>query len=606
MLTPSLLGVVLALVMYVVSVSPSLLPRTWWWHAAASGVLMLLGYLVGLVVEKAGARVMHAADLHITVSPLVEHWYRQVLVGLFLLWFLRATVISFRDARRAASLVEMRAESWRGYLLGAFGALVVAYVLGSFVGALLWVGRLIVEGLGHWMPHAVAVVLAAAAVGLFVFLLTSRVLLRGIISFFSRHAWKMNRRTARGIHRPTQPERSGSPESASSWESVGGQGRVFLGRGPRREDIEAVTGRPAREPIRVYAGMPETREGLADRAQLVVDELRRTGAFERALVVVTTSTGSGWVDEWQVQPLEYLVLGDCATASMQYSYVPSSINFLQGLDLSVEAARLLFHAVRDAIDALPEGLPRPSLFVCGESLGAYASQEVFDDLDDVLAQVSGALWVGTPAFTPLHARLTAARHTGSPEVAPVVDNAHHVRFTNIPADLRADVYGRELGPWGHPRIVYAQHPSDPVVWWNTAMVWHQPDWLREKAGRDVSPRMQYTRIATFIQVLADMPLAGIAPAGHGHTYHEELIPLWEGILGLHEPDEPDLDLGFPSVLGGTHPDLPADPGLSDVGRDPAGARGTRVEGLDGAWITEDMRARIGHAIAANIALSDRQ
>lgn len=600
MLTPSLLGVVLALVMYVVSVSPSLLPRTWWWHAAASGVLLLIGYLVGLVIEKVGGFVMRWAEVRISVSPLVDAWYRQVLVALFLVWFLRATVHSFRDSRRAATLVEMAPESWRGYLLGAFGALLVAYVLGSFVGALVWLGRLIVGGLSHWMPHAVAVVLAAAFVGFAVFLLTSRVLLRGVVSFFSHHAWKMDHRTAHGIHRPDEPERSGSPESASSWESVGGQGRVFLGRGPRRADIEAVTGQDAREPIRVYAGMPETREGLAGRADLVVSELRRTGAFERAVVVVTTSTGSGWVDEWQVQPLEYLTLGNCATASMQYSYVPSSINFLQGLDLSVEASRLLFDAVRDAIDALPPDAPRPALFVCGESLGAYASQEVFSDLDDVLAQVSGALWVGTPAFTPLHAHLTAARHRGSPEVAPVVDNAHNVRFTNVPTDLRADAYGRELGPWGHPRIVYAQHPSDPVVWWNTDMVWHQPDWLREKAGRDVSRRMEYTRIATFIQVLADMPLAGMAPGGHGHSYHEELIPLWEGLLGLHEPDEPDLDLGFPSVLGGVHAPLP------ETDPDPEARPGGRVEGLDGSWVSEDMRTRIGHAIAANIALSDRQ
>lgn len=600
MLTPSLLGVVLALVMYVVSVSPSLLPRTWWWHAAASGVLMLLGYLVGLVIEEIGARVMRWADLRISVSPLVEDWYQQVLVALFLVWFVRATLLSFLDSRRAASLVEMHPESWLGYFLGAFGALVIAYVLGSLVGALLWLGRLIVGGLGRWMPHAVAVVLAAAAVGFLVFILTSRVLLRGIVSFFSRHAWKMNRRTARGIHRPTQPERSGSPSSASTWDSVGGQGRVFLGRGPHREDIEAVTGQRAMEPIRVYAGMPETRDGLADRARLVVDELRRTGAFERAVIVVTTSTGSGWVDEWQVQPVEYLTLGNCATASLQYSYVPSSINFLQGLDLSVEAARLLFDAVREAIDDLPADTPAPALLVCGESLGAYASQEVFDDLDDVLAQVSGALWVGTPAFTPLHSRLTKARHKGSPEVAPVVDNARHVRFTNNPQDLLTDVYGRELGPWGHPRVVYAQHPSDPVVWWNTEMVWNQPDWLREKAGRDVSRRMEYTRIATFIQVLADMPLAGLAPGGHGHSYHEELIPLWEGILGLHEPDEPDLDLGFPSALGGVHPDL------AHGTAHPERGSGTRLEDLDGAWVTDDMRSRIGHAIAANIALSDRQ
>ena len=38
----SLIGVVGALVMYGVSVSPSLLARSWQWHAVASGVLCWL------------------------------------------------------------------------------------------------------------------------------------------------------------------------------------------------------------------------------------------------------------------------------------------------------------------------------------------------------------------------------------------------------------------------------------------------------------------------------------------------------------------------------------------------------------------------------------
>jgi len=165
-----------------------------------------------------------------------------------------------------------------------------------------------------------------------------------------------------------------------------------------------------------------------------------------------------------------------------------------------------------AIDLMDEA-SRPALFVCGESLGAFASQSVFSSVEDALTQVDGALWVGTPAFTPMHEALTAARHTGSPEVAPVVNNGRRVRFVNEPSDLRTDLYGRELGPWGFPRIVYAQHPSDPVVWWNNKLIWTQPDWLRERAGRDVSMNVEFTRFATYIQVLADLPVAGTAPGG---------------------------------------------------------------------------------------------
>lgn len=568
MLPSSLLGLIFALALYAVSVSPSLLPRSWWWHAAVSGVLMSAGYLLGIVVQTAGAWAMRATGLRITASERAEQLFPWVLLSLFLVWFLRAVVMSFLASRRAAALVDMPAESPRGYVLGVVGALVLAYVLVGLAGALAWVGSRVVHLLDRWLPEALAWVIAGAAVGLVVFLLTSRVLLHGVISFFSRHAWTMNSRTARGIFQPTEAERSGSRDSLSSWESVGGQGRVFLGRGPRRADIEAVTGRPAKEPIRVYAGMPQDPKDLAARAGVVVEELRRTGAFDRAVIVVSTATGSGWVDEWQVQPVEYLTGGDCATASMQYSYVPSSINVLTGLDVSVEASRQLFRAVREALDEVPEHR-RPALYISGESLGAFASQEVFADLDDVMAGVSGALWVGTPSFTPLHRALTRARHRGSPEVAPVYDNARHVRFVNAPEDLTADVYGRELGPWGHPRVVFAQHPSDPVVWCWWDLIWDRPDWLRERAGRDVSRDMEFTRGATFIQVLADLPVAGTAPGGHGHTYHEELVPLWEGILGLN-------DGSGPARLG------------------------------TGEWVDPDMRTRIGQAVSANIAMSDRQ
>ncbi len=569
MIIQSLLGAVLALVMYAISVSPSLMARSWWWHAATSGVLMAVGYVLGLLVEKAGAAVIAWIGLSLTVAPWAGEWTPRAVVVVFLVWFIRSVIVSARDTRRAAALVEMPAESWRAYLLGVIGALAIMYLLLGLLAGVIWILRELVALFMRWVPGPVAWLLAGALVAALVVLATSRLLVGGVVSFFSRHALKMDRRTARGIYQPAQPERSGSPDSLSSWESVGGQGRVFLGRGPRLADIEAVTGRPAQEPIRVYAGMPHGHQTMADRAQLVVEELRRTGAFDRSVLLVTTSTGSGWVDEWQVQPVEYLAGGDCATASMQYSYVPSSINVITGLEPSLEASRVLFQAVRDALDALPPEHPRPALYVCGESLGAYASQQVFAGIDEVLREVSGALWVGTPSFTDLHRDLTAARHRGSPEVAPVVGNARHVRFANLPENLTADVYGRELGPWDFPRVVYAQHPSDPVVWWSTDIVWHQPDWLREKAGHDVSRRMEFTRGATFIQVLADLPVAGTAPAGHGHTYHEELVPLWEGVLGIHESSRPSA--------------LPS-----------------------GEWVDDDMRARIGQAISANIALSDRQ
>lgn len=567
----SLIGVVGALVMYGVSVSPSLLARSWQWHAVASGVLSAVGYIVGLTIQRFYALVVPRLGVEITAPQSVSIAFRAVLLLGFFLWFLRWLLQSYRERKRANHLVGMRGETLGEYLLGTFCAFILMLVLLGIAWGLQWIGRAIVIVLSQWMHMVFALALSLLILVVIVYALTSQVLLKLGINFFTRHARKMNNRTAKGIVQPQVPERSGSPQSRSSWRAVGGQGRVFLGRGPSCADIEAVTGCAAMEPIRVYAGMPEEGQSLQSTADLVVEELHRTGAFDRPVILIATSTGSGWVDEWQVQPLEYLTRGNCATASMQYSFVPSSINFLTDLDVSEEAAVILFETIRRAVDEIPEDR-RPALFVCGESLGAYASQHVFSGIVDVLSRTDGALWVGTPAFTPMHAELTAIRHRGSPEVAPVVANGRHVRFVNVPENLWADVYGRELGDWNYPRVVYAQHPSDPVVWWNSELVWHKPDWISEKVDGDVSPHMQYTRGATYIQVLVDMPVAGTAPGGHGHTYHEELIPLWEAILGLRE-DEKNAGSHF---------------------------------GLDSQWIQDDTHEKIGRAIRDNLSRSERQ
>ena len=570
----SFLGVIAALAMYAVSVSPSLMARSWAWHAVASGILVACGYVAGVVVQNVAQLVIRLTGLTISASEPVELGFRIGIGALFALWWIYAVIQSYRRARKAAALVNMPGETFGEYLLGTAGAVVVSWMLLRIVGALNGLCWMLIASLDAHMPRPAAIVVSMVILFAIMFFLTSKVILRGGIGFFRRKAEQLNMRTARGIYQPVVPERSASPASSVTWESVGGQGRVFLGRGPSRLDIAQVCGGVAMEPIRVYSGMPTGGSGIEQAAATVVAELHRTGAFDRAVILIAASTGSGWVDEWQVQPLEFLTRGNCATASLQYSYVPSALNWLTGLEPAQEASAALFAAVRAELDLMDEA-DRPALFVCGESLGAFASQSVFESFEDVLARVDGALWVGTPSFTPMHAALTAARHKGSPEVAPVVHNARRVRFVNEPSDLRTDLYGRELGPWGFPRVVYAQHPSDPVVWWTNKLIWTQPDWLRERAGRDVSLNVEFTRFATYIQVLADLPVAGTAPGGHGHTYHEELIPLWRGILGFDRLfDEAPV-----------HP---------------------RLAVLDGGWVDDAMLERIGIVVRANLELSDRQ
>lgn len=540
----SVLGVAAALTMYAISVSPSLLPKRWWWHAFDSGVMAALGYCIGYVIDKLGAFCLTAMGVQVDAAPWVKQYGPAILLAFFLLWFVRMTVGSYLSSKQAAYSVEMKPETIGEYAIGVVGTIVMFLFTMQVVRLCGWVGNLVYALLARWIFAPVAAVLAIAILVVVILVVSNRVVLRAILSVFARKAAQMNNRLALDQDAPQQSERSGSPASATTWKSVGGQGRLYLGRGPRQADIEAVTGRSAKEPIRIYIGLSDRdAKRRSDSPNLFKDaiaeaiaEMHRTGAFERKVIIVNTATGSGWVDEWLCQPAEYLTGGDVATVSLQYSYLFSAVLLFTGLEHCERAGRDLFQAIAAEVDSLPAGHRRPLLVATGESLGALGSQAAFSNLDDFTRRADGAIWVGSPQGSRLSEQLTQARHCGSAQIAPVYDSGRIVRFVTEPAQLETDIYGRELGVWEYPRAVFVQHASDPVVWYTPRLAFREPDWIREKAGVDVSVNMSFTPIATFMQVMCDLPIAGTAPGGHGHTYHRELIPVWVRILG--EDDRP--------------------------------------------------------------------
>src|SRR5690606_15382743 len=156
--------------------------------------------------------------------------------------------------------------------------------------------------------------------------------------------------------------------------------------------------------IRVYVGLQAARTPR-ERAELAVRELERTGAFERPVLAVLGTTGTGWVDPGVCQALEYMYNGDTAAVAVQYSYLPSWASFLVDRDRAAVAGRELFEAVRARWARLPAG-DRPLLLVGGESLGSYALETAFDGLDDLAARTaagraggpstSRGRWCGSP------------------------------------------------------------------------------------------------------------------------------------------------------------------------------------------------------------------
>jgi uncharacterized membrane protein len=76
-------------------------------------------------------------------------------------------------------------------------------------------------------------------------------------------------------------------------------------------------------------------------------ELKRVRAFDRAVLVIATPTGTGWVDPAGMAPLEILHRGDVASVSVQYSYLPSWLSLLVEPDYGADTARAVFRVVYD-------------------------------------------------------------------------------------------------------------------------------------------------------------------------------------------------------------------------------------------------------------------
>jgi uncharacterized membrane protein len=511
-------GVVLALVAFLCSLSPSLLPRSWEVQGIISGIEGAAAHAIGVVVSWLGRRA--------GIRPLSPRTQRRLWYGIAALAAVAVPTTLWLSARWQADIrhaVNMPTEGHYFYL-GMFAiAVAVAAGLVGLARVFHDIYLLVLRRLPRVVPLLAAklvasVLVAALAVGVF-----SGVVYHGLVHFADTASSAVDRGNDDGVVQPTSSLRSGSPASLVPWTSLGRQGRAFVSSGPTITDIQRLTGQPAMGSIRVYAGMSSapTPQGQAD---LVLAELKRTGAFDRALLAVATTTGTGWVDATLTDPLEYLYGGNTAIAAMQYSYLPSWISFLVDKDRARQAGRTLFTTVYHYWSTLPP-IHRPRLVVFGESLGAFGASAAFSSVADLTARTSGALFVGPPNSTKLWRTLTHQRALGSPERLPIYGDGQTVRFAASAADLRtAD------GSLRHPRVVFLQHASDPIVWWSPELIWREPDWLHEPRGPDVVPQMHWFPFLTFWQITCDMIVGVKPPPGHGHHYGPETPPAWAAIL----------------------------------------------------------------------------
>jgi uncharacterized membrane protein len=521
-------GVAFGALFFCLSLTPSLLPRDWVFQGLIGGINGAFGYGLGVVIGRIGYRVvLRNARWWPPRAPML-FWMKAAVVAIAPTACVLMLIPAASWQRQVSALMGIQGPTTLGYLRTLIVALAVGALVVSTFRVLIDAVRLLARMLiRRWHLHdEVALFIGTTIVVALLIMLFDGILVRGFFAGANAVFEPRDSATPAGVSQPLLAEKSGSSASLAPWESLGYQGRAFVATGPHAAELSRLSGRPAKEPIRVYAGLHAAPDDQG-RLAVLLGELERTGAFSRKVLVIAPTTGTGWIDPVAASSLEMMYNGDTAIVGLQYSYLPSWISFLADRQKSMDSGRMLIDTVHGRWQRLAPD-HRPKLVLYGESLGSMAGQAAFGWLPDIRRMgFDAVLWVGPPQASPLWHALIVRRDPGTMEVEPRYDNGRTVRFSE--ANIPADITGVAGPPWVGTRVLFLQHASDPVVWWTPDLLFGTPDWLIEPRGQDRTALMRWYPVVTFWQVSADLTNAEGVPGGHGHNYSNDILDGWAAV-----------------------------------------------------------------------------
>lgn len=322
------------------------------------------------------------------------------------------------------------------------------------------------------------------------------------------------------VEPPTAAGVSGGPGSVVTVGELGREGARFVGTATTADDVRIVTGRdPVATPVRVFIGV-EAADTVEQRVGLAMAELRRTGAFDRSILIVQAPAGSGYANATPADVVETLALGDCASVAIGYGLLPSFLS-LSKVAIAARTQALLLAAIRDELAGREH---RPRIVLYGESLGAKVQQAALPGgpLDLDAHGIDAVLWVGTPG-----GRDADAVHAMCAAESITID-----RPEQIPAAFAA----------GRPRVWFLEHDGDPVVRFRPEIATRRPDWLPAGGGRgrNVPEAMAWRPGITWATALVDTLFATDIKPGDfhslGHDYRADLGAVVTAAYGLSADD----------------------------------------------------------------------
>lgn len=514
----AILPVLTGLLLAAASLTPSLIPRSWSLQGVLAGLSMGLGFLLmqfllglwrGLelpVLKGRPAQILHAIIALPVLATLV---------------FCVASARQWQNSiRELMGLPLLEVSNTTKMLALALGVFLVLFIIGILLQALF---NLLRRRLARYIPVRSANVLGLLVAATLVVVITRDAVVGKLFDLADRSFAAAQHLTDPDAPPPSESWRSGSEESLVSWDLMGKPGRDFVRKGPTRDRIESFTGRPALPPLRIYVGLAQDKDPKT-RAQIALDEMKRVGAFSRKILIVSSPTGTGWMDPASYDVLEYMHDGDVATVAVQYSYLQSPMALIFETQAGLDQANATVQAIYDYWASLPVG-QRPRLYLHGISLGAWSSMYAFNPMQMMDQPIDGAFWAGPPFPSTLWQQANAARDPDSPLILPVVDDGRVIRYASqfAPPD-------RMTQPWGRVHILFLQYASDAIVFYDPTSFWRAPVWMNEPPAADVSPRLRFTPLVTQLQLAVDMLVSTSAPPGFGHTYHaRDYIDGWVAV-----------------------------------------------------------------------------
>jgi uncharacterized membrane protein len=515
------IGLFLGALFFAAALTPTLVPRSYLTQGALAGACFAIGYGAGVLwrwlwhyleLPEPPPRLRLATNMVVAVACLV--------VVIVFLWRAAEWQNSVRAAMKMEPVETAHPLKTSAIALLTFFALLALGRLFSLV------SHFLSTQIRRVIPPKIANVAGLLLAALLFWSIANNFLIRTAF-----YALDSSFREFDALHEPERPQpsapgKTGSTASLVRWDELGRAGREFVAAGPSASEISAFTGRPARDPIRVYVGL-RGADTARERAKLALDELKRQGGFERSTLIVITPTGTGWIDPAAMDTVEYLLDGDVASVAVQYSYLNSPLSLLFQREYGAAAARALFAEIYGYWRTLPKDR-RPRLYVHGLSLGAMNSEQSAELFEMIGDPIAGALWSGPPFESQIWRSITANRNAGSPAWLPEFRDSRFVRFMNQNGQtVAADA------PWGAMRVVYLQYASDPIVLFDYRDAYRRPPWMNAPRGPDVSPELHWYPVVTMLQLALDMAVATGTPMGYGHVYApEHYVDAWVAVTDV--------------------------------------------------------------------------